>query len=77
VRTSTDPLTGRPVLLFPEGVLLLNETAAAVARRCDGTRTTSCIVAELSEEFDSVSPDEVAVVLQDLRGQGLLVHADG
>ena len=30
VRLGVDPLNGRSILLFPEGVLILNETAARV-----------------------------------------------
>jgi pyrroloquinoline quinone biosynthesis protein D len=47
----TDPKTGNSVLLFPEGVLELNETAQEILTRCDG-RTVSEIIQALAEEYD-------------------------
>ena len=36
VRFRLDPVSAEPVLLYPEGVLVLNETAADIVQRCDG-----------------------------------------
>ena len=44
-RLQTDPVTGEPVLLYPEGLLQLNETAHAVLSRCDGKTTVGEVVA--------------------------------
>ena len=51
VRLQTDSKTGNGVLLFPEGVLELNETAQEVLSRCDG-RTVTEIIQALAEEYD-------------------------
>ena len=51
VRLQTDGTTGKNVLLFPEGILELNETAGEILIRCDG-RTVSDILLALSEEYD-------------------------
>jgi coenzyme PQQ biosynthesis protein PqqD len=51
VRLQTDSKTGNSVLLFPEGVLELNETAQEVLSRCDG-RTVTEIIHALAEEYD-------------------------
>lgn len=51
VRLQTDSKTGNSVLLFPEGVLELNETAQDIVTRCDG-RTVSEIIQTLAEEYD-------------------------
>jgi len=51
VRLQTDPKTGNSVVLFPEGVLELNETAQEILTRCDG-RTVSEIVQALAEEYN-------------------------
>jgi len=51
VRLQTDSKTGNSVLLFPEGVLELNETAQDIVSRCDG-RTMGEIVRTLAEEYD-------------------------
>jgi pyrroloquinoline quinone biosynthesis protein D len=47
----TDAKTGNSVLLFPEGVLELNETARGIVSRCDG-QTVSEIIQALAEEYD-------------------------
>ncbi len=39
------------VLLYPEGIVKLNETAAAILERCDGQATVAEIVADLSRRF--------------------------
>jgi pyrroloquinoline quinone biosynthesis protein D len=54
-----DPVRQRHVLLAPEGVLLLNETGAAIVSLCDGHRTVSDIVAELRQRYDRVVEHEV------------------
>lgn len=54
-----DPVRQRHVLLAPEGVLLLNETGAAIVNLCDGNRTVSDIVAELRQRYDRVVEREV------------------
>jgi pyrroloquinoline quinone biosynthesis protein D len=52
VRLEIDRTTGKSVLLFPEGILELNETAEEILTRCDG-RTLSEIVLGLAEEYDA------------------------
>ena len=47
----TDPTTRKSVLLFPEGIIELNETAHEILLRCDG-RTLTEIVKALAEEYD-------------------------
>jgi len=73
VRTGTDPLSGETVLLFPEGVLIMNETAAAVVRQCDGSRNVSAVLHSVGEGYDNVAVEDVVSLLQDLIAQGLLV----
>jgi coenzyme PQQ biosynthesis protein PqqD len=52
VRLQTDSATGKSVLLFPEGIVELNETAHEILGLCDG-RTISDIVRALAEEYDA------------------------
>ena len=52
VRLQTDSASGTSVLLFPEGIVELNETAQEILARCDG-RTLNEIVWALAEEYDS------------------------
>lgn len=72
VRTGTDPLSGETVLLFPEGVLILNETAAAVIRTCDGHHSVAEVVRAVGETYDDVAVDDVMSLLRDLITQRLL-----
>jgi pyrroloquinoline quinone biosynthesis protein D len=39
------------VLLYPEGMVKLNQSAAEILKKCDGTRTLDAIVAELEQAF--------------------------
>lgn len=39
------------VLLYPEGMVQLNGSAAEILRRCDGERTVDAIIAELQTLF--------------------------
>ncbi|HEY2798970.1 MAG TPA: pyrroloquinoline quinone biosynthesis peptide chaperone PqqD [Chthoniobacterales bacterium] len=74
VRLQTDASTGKQVLLFPEGILELNETAGEILTRCDG-RTVSEIVFALAEEYEAepaaISSD-VRETIADLQGRKLL-----
>jgi pyrroloquinoline quinone biosynthesis protein D len=54
------------LLVMPEAVVVLNETAAAVLQRCDGARDVDEIVASLKEEYDDVEAADVVELLQDL-----------
>ena len=74
VRLQTDSKTGNSVLLFPEGVLELNETAQEILTRCDG-RTVSEIIQALAEEYDVDShmlADDVRETLADLQRRKLI-----
>jgi len=52
VRLQIDSTTGKNVLLYPEGIVELNETAHEILSRCDG-RTLGEIVQTLAEEYDA------------------------
>jgi coenzyme PQQ biosynthesis protein PqqD len=74
VRLQTDSKTGSSVLLFPEGVLELNESAQDIITRCDG-RTVSEIIQTLTEEY-YVDPEMLAAdvreTLADLKRRKLI-----
>ena len=63
VRLQTDSKTGNSVLLFPEGVLELNETAHEILSRCDG-RTVSEIIQALAEEYE-IDPKMLAADIEE------------
>ena len=77
VRAGIDPLSGETLLLFPEGVLIMNETAAAVVRLCDGSHTVAAVMQSVGEVYDDVAVEDVLSLLQDLIAQGLLVAGSG
>ena len=74
VRLQTDSKTGNSVLLFPEGVLELNETAEEILTRCDG-RTVSEIIQALAEEYNvdvEMLAADVRETLADLQRRKLI-----
>lgn len=43
------------VLLYPEGMVQLNVSAAEILKRCDGTRTVAALITELEQAFNEVN----------------------
>ena len=74
VRLQIDRASGKSVLLFPEGIVELNETGQEILSRCDG-RTLSDIVHALVQEYDA-DPVALAVdvreTLSDLQRRKLI-----
>ena len=50
-RLHFDPVRQRPVLLYPEGAVLLNDTGAAILELCNGSNPVEQIVRILSERY--------------------------
>ena len=48
-----DPLTGEPLLLFPEGILPLDASTHDILLRCNGELTFAGILLALSEEYEA------------------------
>ena len=74
-KLQTDPATGKPALLYPEGVLLLNDSAAAILELCDGSRETGEIILDLCERFRAPEPTlrrDVDECLSRLKTKGLV-----
>jgi pyrroloquinoline quinone biosynthesis protein D len=46
-RLQWEPVQAAHVLLYPEGMVKLNQSAAAILTRCDGATTVADIVADL------------------------------
>ena len=62
-RFQFEPAQGCHVLLYPEGMIKLNESAAAVLTEVDGTRTVGAIVADLQARYpeaEGIQEDIVA-----------------
>jgi pyrroloquinoline quinone biosynthesis protein D len=52
-RLQYEEAQSRWVLLYPEGMVQLNDTAAEILKRCDGVRGLAEIVAELEQAFNA------------------------
>ena len=63
VRLTFDKTRDTHVLLFPEGVLVPNATAAAVLSLCDGNSTVDEIATALGERYQGVRAQDVTDVL--------------
>jgi pyrroloquinoline quinone biosynthesis protein D len=62
------------VLLYPEGMVQLNESAAVILQLCDGSRTAVEVVKELAQRFGGESlSDDVHEFLEAAHGVGWIV----
>ena len=50
-RLQWEPAQEAHVLLYPEGMVKLNSSAAAIMTRCDGVRTVADIVADIERTY--------------------------
>jgi pyrroloquinoline quinone biosynthesis protein D len=64
---------GEWLMMLPEAVVVLNETAAAVLNLCDGDRTVDGIVDALGADYDGVEAADVEELLRGLADQHLVV----
>ena len=71
-RLDYDPARQRPVLLYPEGAVLLNETGRAILELVDGTRTVAQIAAELSDRYQTDVAADVTEYLSHLAKRELI-----
>jgi len=59
------------VMLYPEGMITLNTSAAEILRRCDGTHTIDEIVTELEAAFQRTElKKDVVAFLEGAARQG-------
>jgi len=62
-------------IIFPEGMLVLNVTGAAIVKLCDG-RTCREILSTMLSEFTDCRSEEVGQFLSRLSEKGLLADDD-
>jgi len=76
-RVVHDRHSGKDMILYPERGLELNAAAAAIARKCDGSRSIAEMAVELAREHDGASVEtierDVIELVISLRDRGLLV----
>lgn len=76
VRLSFDARRQRWVILAPERLLLPDETAVEVLRRCTGDASLQDISDDLAREFDASTEEiaaDVEAMLRDLAEKGIIV----
>ncbi len=71
-RLDFDPVRDRPVLLYPEGAVLLNDTGKAILELVDGRRTIREIAALLSERYQADVTADVSEYLSRLAERELI-----
>ena len=76
VRYRWDELRRQHQLLFPEGMLILNDTAAAIVKLCDG-RSLKNLEDELTQSFPHKPVrTDLLELLDRLAGRGLIADAN-
>src|SRR5258705_11033962 len=74
-RLETDKITGKPILLYPEGVLTLNPTGHAIVSLCTGRSTFEDMLLSLASLYKT-SPQKIAPEIEEylnrLRHRNLL-----
>ncbi|KAA1008141.1 pyrroloquinoline quinone biosynthesis peptide chaperone PqqD [Paraburkholderia panacisoli] len=61
------------VLLYPEGMVKLNQSAGEILKRCDGTRDIDTLIADLEQAFNTTGlGTEVRAFIADAHGRGWL-----
>jgi coenzyme PQQ biosynthesis protein PqqD len=74
-RLQWDGVRHRHILLYPEGLVALNPTAAEILGLCDGRRTMDEIVAALSGKYESEDiTADVQELLAGLAAKGLVTY---
>lgn len=71
-RLDYDAVRQRPVLLYPEGAVLLNDTGRAILELVDGRRSVGEIAAILGQRYQSDVTADVAEYLSHLAERELI-----
>ena len=75
-RLKHDRHANKYMIIYPERGLELNDEAAEIAKKCDGTRSIAAITDELAQEYEGAPREEiekdVVAFVCDLRDKGLL-----
>jgi pyrroloquinoline quinone biosynthesis protein D len=74
-RLHIDPVSGQPVLMHQEAVLVLNDSGYEILRLCDGTHTLSEIIQDLENKYpaaQSILAQEVTQYIELIGQKGIL-----
>ena len=75
VKLRFDPRRHRWIVLAPERVLMPDEVALEILKRCDGATSVSAIIESLAEVYQASAAEigeDVAELLQDLADKGFV-----
>ncbi len=68
-RLQWEPAQSCFVLLYPEGMVKLNQSAGEILRRCDGQRDVAAIVADLEAAFSMKGLDKDVLAFIEMAGK--------
>jgi len=72
-RLQWEPAQNAHVLLYPEGMVKLNQSAAEILKRCDGTRDIETLIADLEQVFNATGlGPEVRAFVTEAHARGWL-----
>lgn len=77
-RFQWEPAQQAYVLLYPEGMVKLNQSAGEILKRCDGQRSVEALIADLEQTFATTGlAAEVTAFLDMAEAQGWIAwHVD-
>ena len=67
-RLQWEPAQGCFVLLYPEGMVKLNQSAGEILKRCDGEHSVAWIVADLEAAFSTTGLERDVLAFMDIAG---------
>ena len=68
-RLQWEPAQDCHVLLYPEGMVKLNQSAGEILKRCDGTTPVEAIVADLEKSFATIGLERDVRAFLDLAAE--------
>ena len=68
-RLQWEPAQSCHVLLYPEGMVKLNQSAGEILKRCDGVRSAAQIVADLEGAFAATGLEPEVLAFLDIAAQ--------
>lgn len=66
LRLQWEPVQQAHVLLYPEGMVKLNQSAGEILKRCDGQREVRAIVADLEQAFSATGLEPEVTAFLDI-----------
>lgn len=58
------------VLLYPEGIVKVNETGAEILKLCDGINTVSEVISELNDKYTTDASESINKFLEVAHAKG-------